>query len=783
MTNTSDDLVDVTDELFASLKSITNNKVVQSPFFDLLEGTRAVEVNNEKLDTGLIPLTDADLSFDPSSGQSAELVIGVMNRLIVLYLSWINKWSLSVTVLSCRYAQTLLENYMANPERFSNVTLINGRLPNTMNGHELTIEHILVNKVLRSFVGGLCKFIGITLEVGLSVLYEEEDLITRSMDLDFLSKVSAEEIIDDIDSSIEWIQAQNSENLEFTIMKDYLFIVKGLLNVRTVLAIPVDLFLPKVSFDVNFIEDLAQNFGTMFKTISTSENKYEKTPEGSFSRFVQLDLNNKSIPSELHALPVEEVYKGFEKMLRGIYDFVIDSYKISNFNQLDNYLKYNIAYDISEGKLNVFARGLFQLYLIRDDKSIMGSDENLSSLSIKYMENLSCFDSKILQQHKWDGFKNGTEATRAASLTQYEQLLTDIESGIFLHLTTFASNRCRQRQLMNRSILVWDTIQVAAENFEVGMYNEFGISDPVYLMDGTQRVVDEPLLAISSFVYYIKLQTMMEVALSGFELDLYKPFEISQMYWYISYLAQLIIEHLEVRVNRINRLKMYHITTVLPQRISLGLASQRKALKMEEAELKQFVLPALTSIDRYNNDGLVKLYKGLQLMSEAVRMQFVIFEALGINSQQKKILTSRKALFGLRMKPWSSIGVPALPTFEQFETSMLSKFLDDENFATKEEKYAKVAAILKVISGKLAESRKMHDAVAVFAKNSGNFVGSTSAPEWHQKLSKTCVLYAIVTNSLAKLVQQPGFDGKAYVLKVDPGYHMYFPKFTVKKRD
>lgn len=776
-------MVDVTDELFASLKSITNNKVVQSPFFDLLEGTRAVEVNNEKLDTGLIPLTDADLSFDSSAGQPSGLVIGVMNRLLVLYLSWINKWSLSVTVLSCRYVQSLLENNMTNVGKFKLVTFVNGRLPKTTTGSELRIEHLLVNKVLRSFVAGICKFIGITLEVGLNVLYEEEDLITRSMDLDFLSKVTTEEIIGDIDSAIAWITAQSSSDHDFAIMKDYLLIVRGLLSVQSVLGISVALFQPTPSFDVNFIKELAEDFGKMHQNIKASKDKYEKTPEGSFSRFVQLDLNNKSIPSEMHSLPVEEVYGNFQRMLMGIHQFVVDSYTINNFNQLDNYLRYNIAYDINVGKLNVVARGLFQLYLIRDDKSIMGSEENLASLAIKYMENLTCFDSVLLRPHEWSHSSKSPEPSMSPYLAQYEQLLSDIESGIFLHLTTFASNRCRQRQLMNRNILVWDTIQVAAENFEVGIYNEFGITDPVYLMDGTQRVADEPLLCISSFVYYIKLQTMLEMALSGFELDLYKPFEISQMYWYISYLAQLIIEHLEVRVNRINRLKTYAISTVLPQRVKQGLVSQKKAHKIQEEEKSKFVLPALSSIDRYNNEGLVKQYKGLQLMCDAVRMQFVIFDALGIKSPQRKILTSRKALFGLRMKPWSSIGVPALPTFEQYETSMLTSFLDDTKFATREAKYAKIAAILKVISAKFAESRKMHDAAALFAKNSGNFVESSSGPEWLQKLSKTCVLYAIGANSLVKLVQQPGFEGSEYLVKAESGYHMYFPKFTVKKKE
>ena len=105
-------MIDITKEIFVSLESITNNKVVKSPYFELLEGTRAFEVLNPRLDTGLIELTPEEITFDCSKPQEVNVIINIQTKLLSNLVNWLESNSLPVTVLSCRYVQTLLVNYL-----------------------------------------------------------------------------------------------------------------------------------------------------------------------------------------------------------------------------------------------------------------------------------------------------------------------------------------------------------------------------------------------------------------------------------------------------------------------------------------------------------------------------------------------------------------------------------------------------------------------------------------------------------------------------------------------
>ncbi|KAM9915221.1 hypothetical protein OXX80_014205, partial [Metschnikowia pulcherrima] len=88
-----------------------DGKIVATSNFDMLEGARALEMGNARLDTGLLKLTKAELSFDSSKGQPLSAVVSTMNKLFISYMSWLEGSSLSVTILSCRYVLDFLQSY------------------------------------------------------------------------------------------------------------------------------------------------------------------------------------------------------------------------------------------------------------------------------------------------------------------------------------------------------------------------------------------------------------------------------------------------------------------------------------------------------------------------------------------------------------------------------------------------------------------------------------------------------------------------------------------------
>lgn len=59
-----DQYTDITQLLFTKAQKLKVGTVVKSPSFSLFEGTHALEVTNDKLDSGLIELSEDELQFD-----------------------------------------------------------------------------------------------------------------------------------------------------------------------------------------------------------------------------------------------------------------------------------------------------------------------------------------------------------------------------------------------------------------------------------------------------------------------------------------------------------------------------------------------------------------------------------------------------------------------------------------------------------------------------------------------------------------------------------------------
>lgn len=789
--------MDITDDLFGSLKNFKNHEVVKSQYFNLLEGTRAVEVINKRLDSGLIPLTEEELAFDTSEPQSIEHVVGIMNKLIALYISWLSSSSLPVTVLSCRYVQTFLENYNKNGGQLNKVTFKNDRLKSSSSNTNASPEQFnykLVNFVLRSYILGICKLIGFSITTAQTVLYEEEDLTTRNMELDFLSGIGFEEVFIEIDFALSWLLKQDiKENeKEIELMAKLMNLVKTLLELPQMLTLSVPVFEADNTIkSVDFIKKAIKIVKEI--ALQTNETDYE-VPKGAISQFIQADFNNRSIPTELYCLSNKESYEQLEKLLNDIHNFYEKSTGIHTLNQFDNFLKYDISYQIDEA-YNPLARGMFQLFLIRDDKSILGNkDISLTALTMRYLEEVSCFNSNVINAESWNGIQGNEEQIESIKLdatNKLNQLIMDIEGAIYNYITSFANNRSRQRQLNSKAILMWDTLQVTLESIEIELWQTHKIGDRLYNgLDGEGEIYEdeeEISLSITSFIYYFKLLIMIEVALSGFELELYRDFEIGQIYWYISYLSQLIIQHFTTRINKINNLKIHNINNVIPKKLKkLKAGPKKQALKQIQAFNLEHVLPTLQIINRYNNEFVIPNFNALNLLTESIRLKFVLIDSLNllqINNRQFEFV-SGESLYYIRMKPWSSVGVPALPSYEQYMSSILTSFI---NNTTPQQKIKNINQIISLITSKLNQAKQIYIQLLKLMKEDEKMKQqieiSTSQPQniekWFETLVETCIWNTVDLIGLNKIVIDDKFAHDRYRVNIEPGYHRYFPKVLI----
>lgn len=773
-----EEYVDITETFFGSVKAIKDNKVVQSPLFNLLEGTRAVEVGNKKLDTGLIPLDQTDYNFDTARPYGPDQVIGIISELLRLYTSWLNNSSLPVTVLSCRYVHTLLENYQGNLEE---CTFENKRLAKQENYNEDSLEWKLVHDLLNSFVLGLIKFVGISLQIAYNTLYEEEDLTTRNMDLDFLMDIPTESITKRILSSIHWLnQEQGIKEQEKVILCEYLELMSRMLDVQLILGISISLF---ESNDGNKIKNEIKSLqlaGKNIDNLSKMDFSQFKPPVGCFSTFVQFDSNNRSIPADLYMISNEECWQSLRKMFESIHSYVIESSELRNVNHFNQFLTYDISHKM-DPVYNVISRGLFQLYLIRDDKSIFGSKETITSIALKLMENVSCLHSQIFQPDTWTSIQ-GTEEninnTKEEILIKLNQLLADIETGVYHNLSSVTNNRCRQRQLMSRGIVIWDTLQVNSESFELELWRKYGIGDK---LEGPDSSGEDPSLPLSSYIYITKLSVMLNVALSGIETNIYKPFEMSWIYWYISYLTEVIAEFYENQIRTINFLKMYNITNTVPKRIKkLKSGAKKQTLKQQNEIHQKIHLPKLEKINEYNNMYHIESNHGIHALSDAVRMIFIMLHALELLDLTPTFeLSSLEKIYDLQMKPWSSVGVPKLPTYQQYAKSIDTEFLKK---LSPSQRLTKIRAIFGAILERLNRGKQIFTSITKSIEDDSDqlFVGE-GIVDWYKSLTKTCVMYSIEISSLTKLIEN-GFNKDDYKFEIGKGHNRYFPKLNIINR-
>lgn len=772
--------VDITDAFFLAVNSMPKGGVIASPFFDMLEGARAVEMGNVKLDTGLIELKDSELSFDACQGQSLATVVAVMDSLMVLYMSWLQGLSLLVTVLSCRYVLDFLENFKAHPI-VSSASFVNRRLhgPEYVCGTDYT--HNLVNIVLRGFVVGLCKHIGFCRSVGISVLYDEEDLTTRSMDFDFLSQIAPESAVVEIEKAEAWMRSSGrlGDDESLALCMKFLYLVKQLVLLENILFIQLKLFAAK-DLSIPCLQEA-------LKIISELSNiEHVELPKGSVSRFVQLDCNNKHIPSPNYSITSEEAYANLKGLLESVQVFINQFVAVQNVGQLETLLDYTIAPKMT-AEYNVIARGLFQLFFIRDDKSIAGLDESVGTISIRLMERLSLCGNSMMKPEEWTIQGPGNlEAIRASCLSKVSQLLDDVEAAVFQKLSVCGNNRCRQRQLNNRNIVVWDLLQFNAEQIELELFN-FGIGDRI------APGVEQAALGVSSFVYFQKLVLMVDVALSGFEQELYKPYEAAHMFWLAGYFAQLNRNHLQTRVSQINLGKLASISA-LSKKIKKSKAGPKKdSMRQTFHRMEEMVAPQVQLNLNHIEKFLIPSNQALSVVCTTISHVIELLRsASSLLNTDPDALVDREKLYNLRMKPWSSVGVPEMPTFAQYCKS--------NGVYKVEPKSQRAITLAADMKERLNEAQKLLNNLIQLIEQRDTVVkdiiytgGEEDIVAWFHALQKTCVAYQVELVKFTKLLKgqeiQPSLEHKSaesdcpnqpkYQLVSRGGYHPYFPIYSL----
>ncbi|EDO14508.1 hypothetical protein Kpol_286p1 [Vanderwaltozyma polyspora DSM 70294] len=635
--SSSKKFIDVTD-VFKKLGSKLNpDVIIKSPNFDLFEGTRSLEVSNPKLDSSLIQLSKEEIDFncDLICGndnfiEQLQNVTAISDRLLRSIICWLNEYqTLPTTVLSCRYVEHILK-----------LSAINKKMTSLQTGNDL------YDRVLSSMVFGVCyfgKFVQQLLVAG--VILEEEDLNFNGMNLDFFSYIeSSDEVLKLIDDGIAYLNSVKSGGVDFLL--HILEIVKSLVRIEETIT--------KYSTETDYLDYLIKH-----SEILNDLGPYSHEPPlGSFSMGIQKRMENQFPPKSL-VIPSHN-YLGLKVMANDVKKVLSvaecrTALETLQFARFFNHLT----------QKHVISRAIFSLFFIRDDQTILG----------KYSLD------EFMDMHLNEVTMAGTNSSRLCLDGDSYLLLEPVyQEAIRVALDYYqnkAQNTCRVRQGYNRHLILWDSLQAQMENVEIEL-------ESIGIVNKADEEQESTFLPYSSWIYVNKVTIMLDFILKGFDLGVYKPFEAFAMYWYGYYLThkqefclKTILQFLDSRINSIHAIN---------KRVKKQKSAEKKeALRAKYKHAMSNEMPQLQTNKRYINYLLLKssIEKSLCLVQV---FQFAILKSYGIidyKTPSESTFINDELIHDLRMKPFSSIGVPELPTYKEFNNALQDFSIQEPMFSSK----------------------------------------------------------------------------------------------------
>lgn len=615
-----EELVDITEMFFNLGCNLSPQTIIKDPGFNLFEGTHSLEVNNEKLDSSLISLTDEERLFDCNIAYGEKglprlkNVTAIVDMLARFLVSWLNEYqTLPTTVLSCRY----VENLLIESSKLGELSYLHTGDP-------------LYDQVLCDAIYGICyfgRFVQNLLKAG--VVFEEEDLNFNSMGLDFLGFLEGQQqILTRLYDSTELVESLYTD--------DGVFLAR-LLRIITCL-VKIEDHLTTYSADSDSLDLLIEQASL------SDENAMPKDfvpPVGCFSMGIQKRLSNRFPPKQL-VVPKWN-YKGFVVMAQ-------DLKIVLRVNEASTMLE---AVQLAQffNKLHqrhVVARALFSLFLIRDDQTILGrySTTDCINMLLKEFSSMSTIIAK-------------------ESPPQMNPVLQEAMNVLFEWFQNTAQNTSRYRQGYNRQLLLWDALHAQVESIEYELAQQ-GIVDQLMSQQGPI-----PLMPYASWAFYMKVTAMLEYVLKGFDLDVYKSFESFTMFWYTYYLSCSLESCLE-KVHQFIETKINSIHALAKKIKKVKTAEKKNELKAQHRHLMDTEMEQLRTNKRYlsyliMNTSIIKSLSLVQVF------QFSILKYLGVidaRSPASSSFTTDSLLHDLRFKSFSSIGVPDLLTYDSLQATL-----------------------------------------------------------------------------------------------------------------
>lgn len=646
------DLIDITSQIDQLCGKLQPKTIIKNPYFDLFQGTHSLEVNNPKLDSFLIPLKDNEVEFNcnikhgSNNEQNLIYVTSIADRLVRCIISWLNDYqSLPTTLLSCKYMEYLLN---INSSQTVNID------------KKINTGDPLYDRVLATFVLSISYFASFIKSLLCKrVIYEEEDLNFNSMGLLGFDRLPTQsDVLDSLNKTIKWVSESNDliSNTYTQHLINLLKLVQCLVQIENIITL--------YSTDTQYLDDLIQ-----LATVLNETDLSFECPGGSFSMSIQKFCSNQFPPKQI-VIP-EKNYSGFITMVQDI-KLILCVSKIDNAVELHQFASFFNKLK----QRHVLARALFPLFLVHQDGTIVGK-YSFDDLLYSYFMEFSLMGTQI--SDKLANYPNLSESL--------SMILQDCSNILYEFYQNCSQNTARYRQGYNRLLLLFDSLQAQLETLESEFISN-GIHDVVKSTNTTTTTttsdggMEVPLMPYASWIFTVKVFAMVEFTLKGFDLEVYKPFEAFDMYYYVYHISNQLESCLE-KISQFIKNKIDSIHSMNKKIKKLKPGEKKERLRMEYNHLMKEQMPQLQTNKQYLKYLLLQctINKSLSLFQV---LQFSILKSVqlidGVAPKTSKFI-NQELIHNLRFKTFSSIGVPELPSFNVFQ-DILKSFTIKEDLNT-----------------------------------------------------------------------------------------------------
>ncbi|KAK9324711.1 Mak10 subunit, NatC N-terminal acetyltransferase-domain-containing protein [Lipomyces orientalis] len=747
--------VDITDVFSKETQKIKPGELAMSETFELVNAINALEIMDLKMDTGLLDMLSHDKDFNTKASRSARKVLWVMDELFAMEMSWHTGGALSQTVFTCLYVEQALNNF-------------NGSVSSAHFGDESNdlplpseedLESVFVHVVLRQFVLGIVKTCDLSRRrLQCNEILEDEDIVTQTYSLDLLQFVPVADICTGLIDAISKLKQLQTEtemhNNPGQEAGDFLCCIVGFIS-RLELRLLVIKALDSADDAPEKQIELLGGAGDLIRTVINTHSLAEPLP-AAFSIAIQGRLECGMPPRPKVGMSFGDAIRILERLLSGTTDVL----RVHDYGSLGDITAYFEEFAMRRPTELPYVRcQLFKRFLV--NRKIVGKF-SMRDAVIADITDLCCPSPALFAI-------DDSHSCRQA----LEMFLTRAEVCFENLFSVMCHNRSRLRQRLCSVILDWDSLQVDSEHLESN--HDMLEFSPLLSTDQTSGEEGLRALPLSSWVYFRKLQIMIWIVFMGFELDIYRLDEWPLMLWYGDYVLGVMDSH-------IARIEMVlEITAAMPPDSTTHSTKPRKSKKNKGSNAKlASVLPTPSpqSIMRSRSwlAGLrsqMAAYKELCqgymcFMAALVLAGCVRSFAVSHLDQSKKEFMSPELLYKLRLKPFSTIGVPEVPSFETYKR--LSDLRDWQ-----------IDSLLDNAQIALKNARNMTEAWSKFKPEqqvNSKLVQENSA-KMRQNLKRSCIGTNVAISVVRQMKLQPGSFGKENKLKISVQHDKFHPFFPV----